>query len=268
MLCQEIPVRTEGSLPDSKLVVYIQDHSESLYIKERPMVLLCPGGAYAYTSDREAESIALQFLAMGCHAAVLRYSTAPAVYPTQLKELAWSVKLLRDKAAEWHILPDKLIVQGCSAGGHLAASLGVFWKEKWLGEAVGADPGQIRPDALLLCYPVITSGEFAHRDSFQNLTGGDTSRWEKLSLEKQVNEDTPRTFIWHTFADAAVPVENSLLFVNALCGHRIPVEFHLYPEGRHGLALATELTAGADGGHIQPECASWVELARTWLKNL
>ena len=69
MLCQEIPVRTEGSLPGSKLVVYIQDHSESLYIKERPMVLLCPGGAYAYTSDREAESIALQFLAMGCHAA-------------------------------------------------------------------------------------------------------------------------------------------------------------------------------------------------------
>ena len=268
MLCEEIPIRMEGSLPDARLAVYIQEYSDSLYIKERPMVLLCPGGAYAYTSDREGESIALQFLAMGCHAAGLRYSPAPAVYPAQLKELAYAVKLLRDRAKEWHILPDKILVQGCSAGGHLAASLGVFWQEAWLGEAIGASPEEIRPDGMILCYPVITSGEFAHRESFRNLTGGNDALLEKLSLEKQVNEGTPRTFLWHTFEDASVPVENSLLFVEALCRYRIPVEFHLYPQGRHGLALATELTAGADGGHIQPECASWVELAHTWLKNI
>lgn len=268
MLYKEIPLHLEGSLPEAKLVVYIQDYSEGLYVKERPLVLLCPGGGYAYTSDREAESIALQFLAMGYHAAVLRYSPAPAVYPTQLKELAYSMKYIRAHAAEWHIGRDKIVVQGCSAGGHLAASLGVFWTEEWLGRAVDTVSEEIRPNGLLLCYPVITSGEFAHRGSFDNLTGGDDSLLEKLSLEKQVNAHTPKIFLWHTFTDGSVPMENSLLFVSALRKYNIPTEFHLYPEGRHGLALANELTAGEDGGHVQKECTSWVELAHTWLKNV
>lgn len=268
MVYQEIPLQLEGSLPEAKLVMYIQEYSEALYIKERPLVLLCPGGGYTHTSDREAESMALQFLAMGCHAAVLRYSPAPAVYPVQLRELAYSMKLIRAHAKEWHIIRDKIVVQGCSAGGHLAASLGVFWGEEWLGKAVDADSEELKPNGLMLCYPVITSGEFAHRGSFDNLTGGDDSLLEILSLEKQVNAHTPKTFLWHTFTDGAVPMENSLLFVSALRKYNIPTEFHLYPEGRHGLALANELTAGEDGGHIQKECTSWVELAHAWLKNI
>lgn len=268
MLYKEIPLRLKGSLPEAKLVMYIQEYSEALYIKERPLVLLCPGGGYEHTSDREAESIALQFLAMGCHAAVLRYSPAPAVYPVQLREVAYSMKFIRAHAEEWHIIRDKIVVQGCSAGGHLATSLGVFWREEWLGKTVDASPEEIKPNGLILCYPVITSGEFAHRGSFDNLTGGDDSLLEKLSLEKQVNAYTPKTFLWHTFTDGAVPVENSLLFVSALRKYNIPTEFHLYPEGQHGLALANELTAGEDGGHVQEECTSWIELAHVWMKNI
>lgn len=268
MFYKEIPLHVEGSLPEAKLVIYIQEYSEGLYIKERPLVLLCPGGGYGHTSDREAEPMALKFLAMGYHAAVLRYSTAPAAYPVQLKELAYSMKYIRTHAEEWHISQDKIVVQGCSAGGHLAASLGVFWQEEWLGSSVSAKSEELRPNGLMLCYPVITSGEFAHRGSFDNLTGGDDSLLEHLSLEKQVNAHTPKTFLWHTFTDEAVPVENSLMFVSALRKYNIPTEFHLYPKGRHGLALASELTAGEDGGHIQEECESWIELACTWLKNI
>ena len=116
----------EGSSPEAVLVVYIQNYYTEMLVQERPLVLLCPGGGYNHLSVREAESEALQFLAMGYHAAVLKYSVAPAKFPTQLCELAWAMKYLRSKASEWHIVSDKIVVQGSSAGGHLAASLGVF----------------------------------------------------------------------------------------------------------------------------------------------
>lgn len=269
MFYREIPIQIKGSLPGAKLVLYIQNYSEGMLIQKRPMVVLCPGGGYNHLSDREAESEALQFLAMGCHAAVLHYSVAPAIYPVQLTELAWSVKLIREHVAEWHVEEEKIVVQGSSAGGHLAACLGMFWTEEWLQKAVLASSAdEIRPDAMLLCYPVITSGEYAHRGSFEKLTGGDEKLSEKLSLENCVNANTPRTFLWHTFTDGSVPVENSLLLVSALRRQNIPTEFHLYPKGHHGLALAGPLTASRDGGHMQKECESWILLARTWLESL
>ena len=285
----EIPVQVEGSLPGASLKVYIQDYSADMHIQERPMILICPGGGYEFVSDREGESIALSFMAMGLHAAVLRYSVAPAKYPVQITELAFAMKYIRSHVKEWHIIEDKIFVQGSSAGGHLAASLGVFWKEEWLWKCVGAESAEeIRPNGMILSYPVMTSGEYAHRGSFDNLLGkssdeklektgsektcSDTTQaeevlLEKLSLEKQVTADTPPAFIWHTFTDDTVPVENSLFFVSALRKYDIPTEFHMYVKGVHGLALATEQTASAGGSHMQTECASWTELAHTWLKT-
>ena len=167
-------IELPGSQPYAKLVTYIQDDSAEIGIASRPLVLVCPGGGYEFTSDREAEPLALQFLAMGYHAAVLRYSVAPAVFPMSLCELAWSVGLVREHAEEWHVNPEQIIVLGCSAGGHLVASLGVFWNRDFLAKALGAEGGDRRhwrPDGLILCYPVITSGEYAHRGSFENLIG-------------------------------------------------------------------------------------------------
>ncbi len=265
-------IQVKGSLPEAKLVTYIQDYSDAMKMQKRPLILICPGGGYQYTSDRESESIALQFLAMGYHAAVLRYSCAPAKYPTSLLELASAMLLIRGNAEEWHVDAERIVVQGCSAGGHLAASLGIFWDEEFLAHELGLegpDHEILRPAGMILCYPVITSGEFAHRGSFQNLLGDrEEELAEKLSLEKQVSEKTPRAFIWHTFADGSVPVENSLLLVGAMRRAGIPTEFHMYPVGGHGLALATRLTETSDGRHVQEECASWVGLAETWLKHL
>lgn len=268
---ETFPIQVEGSRPYAELTVYLYEHSGEIAIETRPLVLVCPGGAYAFTSDREADPLAMQFLAMGYHAAVLRYSYAPAVYPTALTELAYSMALIRRNAPGWYVNPEQVMVLGCSAGGHLAASMGVFWKEEFLAEALGLRKEEqrlLRPDGMILCYPVITSGEFAHRGSFQNLLGEREAELSaKMSLENQVNADTPPAFIWHTFEDDAVPVENSLLFVGALRRAGVPVEFHLYPKGCHGLSLASRLTQNMGRNAIQPECASWVGLAHTWIER-
>lgn len=272
MINETFPIQAEGSLPDTRLITYIQDHYQEIDIQTRPLILICPGGAYAYTSPREGEAFAMQFLAMGCHAAVLKYSCAPAVYPTALTELAASMKLIRENAEKWHV--DNVIVLGCSAGGHLAASMGVFWDEDFLAEAAGiqgSDHSLLRPDGLILCYPVITSGDFAHRGSMDNLLGPDRcekKEWlEKMSLENHVSPKTPKTFIWHTFTDGSVPVENSLMFVSALRKAGVNTEFHMYPVGGHGLGLANRLTQNPGGMAVQEECTTWIPLVKTWIES-
>ncbi len=269
MLYKEISLHSELNPTDAKLILFIQNYSKDMLVQKRPMVILCPGGGYHHISDREAESIALQFMAMGCHAAILRYSVYPSGYPAQIKELALSMKIIREHASKWHIDENKIVVQGSSAGGHLAMCLGVFWKKEWLYQSAGVQSAdRIKPNGIILCYPVITTGEFSHKGSFEHLAGDDKELLMELSLENQVNEDTPSTFIWHTFTDESVPVENSLLMVNALRRKNIPTEFHLYPQGGHGLALASPLTASRDGSHMQKECESWIGLAQTWIMGL
>lgn len=265
-----IQMKQEGTIANGKLYTYFLDNSEELYDGLlRPIVIICPGGGYAMTSDREAELIALQYMAMGCHAAVLRYSVAPVRFPAALLELALSVKYVREHAKEYYVDESKVIVQGFSAGGHLAASLGGFWNTEMLSEMLGADNRWFQPNAQILSYPVITSGKFAHRGSFENLLGEENEELlEKLSLEKQVNEDTPQTFIWHTYPDETVPVENSLLFVQALREHGISAEFHMYSVGRHGIGTGGKLTAGKNNAGLQKECETWMGLAKTWIENM
>jgi acetyl esterase/lipase len=119
-----------------------------------------------------------------------------------------------------------------------------------------------RPDALILCYPVISSGEHGHVGSFNNLLGedADSSLREKYSLEKRITADTPPTFLWHTGEDAGVPVENSLLWCLGLRKYKIPFELHVFPEGRHGLGLGVDPAV--------PEIKVWPELCATWLKKM
>ena len=183
-----------------ELYTYFLRNSQEMNPKrKRPVVLICPGGGYYKVSDREAEPIAMQFLARGYHAALLRYSVSPVRYPEALVQLADAVRYLRENRDRFGIDPDRIILQGSSAGGHLAASLGVFWKREFLSRLLDTDSETLRPNGLILSYPVITSGEFAHRDSFVNLLGEEARKEEKLgeqSLELQVNPDTPPAFLW------------------------------------------------------------------------
>jgi acetyl esterase/lipase len=127
-----------------------------------------------------------------------------------------------------------------------------------------------QPNGMLLSYPVITSGEHAHRDSFVALL---QERYEeltdKMSLEKQVTEFTPPAFLWHTFEDDTVPIENALLFSNAMNEKKIPFELHIYPKGWHGLSLATEETRSCnDLRDLQTACQNWITMAGTWIRSL
>lgn len=219
------------------------------------------------TSNREAEPIALQFNSMGYQAAVLRYSCAPAVYPTALCEVAQSVKLIREHAEDWNVDAEKIIVMGFSAGGHLAASYGVFWNESWLTEKMQCDKQLLKPNGLVLCYPVISSKEkIAHQDSIKNLLGESYPEMkEQVSLEDKVGKHTPKTFLWHTFTDPVVPFWNSFRFAEALGKAGVPMEYHLYPQGGHGLSLANEQTANEEGKGVEKVCQSWVPLLRSWM---
>lgn len=262
-----------GAVPNGcqpKLYTYVLDNYPDIDPdRHRPAVVICPGGGYEMTSDREAEAIAVRLNALGFQAFILRYSVAPSVFPRALAELAYSVALVRERAEEWHVDPHRITVGGFSAGGHLACSLGVFWKENFLSSILKRETALWRPNSLMLCYPVITSGEFAHQGSFVNLLGDRYEQFlNRVSLETQIDENVPPTFLWHTYEDETVPVENSLMLAWALKRHNIPLEMHIYQHGGHGLSLATEETKWVGHNGVQPECANWIELFATWAKGL
>ena len=272
MIHKKIEIKARGMEAVGNLFTYFLDSSIEMRPNEkRPVILMCPGGGYEMTSDREAEPMAMQFLAMGYHVAILRYSVCPVRYPAALLQVAESVLYLKEHADEYHIDPEKIVVQGCSAGGHLAANYGIAWNSPFLTKRMGMenDPERLCVAGLLLCYPVITSGEKAHEESFRNLLGEQyEEKKEELSLENQVTPDTPPTFLWHTATDETVPVENSLYFFQACLQQGVSAELHIYPVGGHGLSLANEETCRANGIGVQKECQSWIGLAQTWLEEI
>ncbi len=267
MRMEQFQMTVEGSLPYANLCVYLQETGLEGEVP-KPLVLICPGGGYSFASRREADPMAVKFLSMGYQAAVLTYSCAPAVYPTALLEVAQSMKIFHEHATEWNIDPAKIVIAGCSAGGHLAGSLGVFWKDPWLAEAAGTDSEVLRPAGMILCYPVITSGGHANIGSLETLLG---DRYDELkeaqSLEKHVTKDTVPAFFWHTYTDTCVPVENSILMVLAMKQYNIPAEFHMYPDGQHGLSTCEGLLPSDPGYEAQQTCHSWLELVHTWMRN-
>lgn len=257
---------------EARFVGYVIDNSDEIDPKRRrPAVLVIPGGGYVMTSDREAEPIALKFVGAGYNAFVLRYSCKPSVYPTALCEAAEAMRLIRAHADEWHTDPDRIAIIGFSAGGHLAANLATAVGDDDLAEH-GYDADAVRPNALMLGYPVITSGPLAHRGSFNALLGEDRKddqTWlDKLSIEKHIDAKTPPVFVWHTVPDDCVPMENTMMLVSACKAAGVSAEAHLFPEGGHGLALGTEETAWGAEGNIFPCIQIWPELAIDWLGRL
>jgi len=177
--------------------------------------------------------------------------------------------MLRECADKWFIDPERILIQGSSAGGHLAAMVSTYWHSTELAKILGATPEMIRPNGQILSYPVITAGTFRNESSFKNLLGSqaEESLEEACSLELNVSEYTPKTFIWHTYEDSSVPVQNSLLYVNALVKAGVPVEFHLFPKGHHGLGTATDLSRSKDGRGVQVQCGQWMDLVKAWIDH-
>lgn len=233
----------------------------------RPMLVIFPGGGYHFCSDREADPIASAYLASGFSTCILRYSVRtspdePALGDLPLQEAAETVRYVRAHASDWSIDPDKITVIGFSAGGHLAASLGVHWNRPSRLPSAGAS---CRPNGLILAYPVITAGELTHRGSIENLTGieGFSSQDSLYNIPSYVGADMPPAFIWHTFADELVPVENSLELASAMRRAGRPFALHIFPCGQHGLS-----TAEAEVGGGPEDVRQWLSLSVSWLQSM
>ena len=235
-----------------------EDYDTLAAHKVRPALVICPGGAYRWRSPREKDPPALEFLSMGYQVFILEYSCgdqAGEYHP--LRELAETVRVLREHHEAWHIDPGKIAVLGFSAGGHLAASLGALWNDPELGL-----PSDSRPDALVLCYPVVSTREFAHGESVQWVTGGDGALLEKLHIPGRVTGAFPPTFLWHGGEDGSVPPENSLMLAAELRRHGVPFELHLFETGGHGLSTCTLEVETPD-----EVCRAWLSLCKTWLNR-
>lgn len=253
------------------ITTYIKDiYSDYQDAFNRPLIIICPGGGYDHHSPRCGEPIAIKMLDLGYNALVLRYSYEPIRFPASIYEMAYTVKYARDHAKEWDVDPNKIIVAGFSAGGHLAAYYGTNWNsdliKPLLEDCLKCDNEYVKPNGMLLGYPVITSGEFAHVGTFNHMLGDKVEELkEDLSVEKLVGKDTPPAFIWHTFEDGSVPVENSLLIAKAMREQEIPFDLHIFSKGCHGLALGTRETASKNLKHYEPMVSPWPELFKNWM---
>lgn len=263
MKVEQIRLSEYGTL--TALLHEKSDEMQNDAAEKRTAVILCPGGAYSSCSDRESDPPAIAFLNMGCQVFVLRYAVAPHAGNKQpLQELASSVKLVRGNAEKWQVGEHKIAICGFSAGGHLAASLGVHWNDPDLLRRCGTEnPRQLRPDALILGYPVITAGKFAHQGSIQQVSRNCREEKSYWSLENMVTDQTPPAFIWHTMDDPAVPVENSFLFAEHLHQAGVGCECHFFASGPHGMSTATE-EVGTPSKHVH----EWLDFCQSWLEVL
>ncbi|WP_394699298.1 alpha/beta hydrolase [uncultured Sphaerochaeta sp.] len=246
------------------LTGYLQDFTQDGGIRNiRPTVVICPGGAYRFLSERERDPVALYFLSLGYNVFILDYSVkedASGLNP--LMEASEAFIKIREHAVEWMCDPYHVAILGFSAGGHVAASLAILHDHPRLKAIFDTKEGLNRPDVAILCYPVITTGELGHQESIDWVTGKNEEDKELFCLEKQVSESTVPCFIWHTVTDPSVPVENSLQLASALQTYKIPYELHLFAQGGHGLSMCNQ-----EVGTPNQACQQWVGLCTTWLND-
>ena len=224
-------------------------------------IVVCPGGGYAGLAPHEGHDVAVWLNSIGVTAVVLKYRLGRFGYrhPVMLGDAQRAIRTARAKAAEWKIDPNRIGIMGFSAGGHLTSTAATKFDN---GDPNASDPIErqsSRPDVAILCYAVVTMADpFAHAGSRKNLLGDAPSPEliDLLSNEKQVTDQTPPTFLFHTEDDKAVPVENSLLFAAALRKAKVPHELHVYETGRHGVGLAP----------TNPALSTWTKLLENWLR--
>jgi acetyl esterase/lipase len=226
-------------------------------------MVICPGGGYGGLAAHEGEAYAVWLNQQGIAGFVLKYRLGSSGYrhPRMLQDAARALRTVRFHAADWKLDPKRIGIIGSSAGGHLASTLLTHFDA---GRPDAADPIErvsCRPDLGVLCYPVITMGDQTHRGSRDNLLGKDPSPEliQELSNQLHVTKETPPCFIFHTWEDAVVPLENSLEFAAALRRAMVPFELHIYEHGAHGMGLGTKSADAAQMHAWTHECQRWLD---------
>lgn len=240
------------------LTPYLPDGAAS-----QAALVICPGGGYGALMAHEGEGYALWLCEHGVTCFVLKYRLGSDGYryPCEFQDVTRAMRWVRAHAADFKIDPHRVGVIGSSAGGHLAATVCTHFDA---GNPAAEDPVEkesSRPDLGILCYAVITMGRFTHQGSKDNLLGKNPSPElvALLSNETQVTSNTPPCFLWTTDADQLVPMENTMMFAEALRRHGVPFDLHIYQNGRHGLGLG----GGAPYDHLHP----WTADLLFWLKQ-
>ncbi|MFT3870853.1 MAG: alpha/beta hydrolase [Nibricoccus sp.] len=203
-------------------------------------LILCPGGGYRHLYIGENGGPETQFFnALGVTVFVLKYRVK-TLHPAPLLDVLRAIRIVRSRAADFGIKPERIGVFGASAGGHVAASAATFWDDPAGQSGDPIDAVNARPDFVILVYPVITmDASRTHKGSRENLLGPNPSPEliDRLSLERHARKDMPPVFLAATMADTSVPVENSLHFYQALRDAKVPAEMHVYGKGSHGDSL-------------------------------
>ena len=272
MIHERIDLYAYFHLPRGKksrgyLNTYVPYNSPEMPEKTRPAMLVVTGGGYQFLSDREKEPVALRFTDLGYASFTLEYSLDVA-FPVPFLEGCMAMAYIRENAKKYCVDEKHVCAVGFSAGGHLTGMLATLFADDAVKKALGER--NVRPDAVILSYPVITSDpHFWHEGSIETISGGDPVLKEKLSLEKRVTKDSSPAFLWHTAEDDAVPVNNSLFMASAYAGQKVPFELHIFEKGPHGLSIANIETAWGenDAVLINQEVSAWVKLADRWLKK-
>ncbi|MBQ8309289.1 MAG: alpha/beta hydrolase [Clostridia bacterium] len=240
-----VDLKAEYGLQGGTLTCLVADRPFDAEVEwKRPALIVVPGGGYAYTSKREAEPIAFEFLARGFHTFILDYRTGAqnnVRYPEQLLELSAAVDYVKKHSGELCVNKDEVFAIGFSAGGHLVGNLAIEYAS--VPEKAGK-PLDCKPTAVGLCYPVI-SKIHGHQGSFVNLLDGYSEEAQAellktLNLNEAVTENTPPAFLWATATDGAVPADNALRYALALAQNNVPYELHIYPKGSHGLSAGNK----------------------------
>lgn len=227
----------------------------------KPCVIICPGGGYRIlASTHEGTDIAKKFNEIGVHAYILYYRIPDSLCQVDrtyapLQDAQEAIRMVRKNSTSWGIDPQKVGIMGFSAGGHLASTAATHFQKDYLNMNDGAN---LRPDFQILMYPVISFRSFGHKGSALNLLGKNPSE-ELLHLfsnEEQISENTPKAFLVHAADDKAVPVKNSLVFVENLTQFNVPTDLHVYAKGGHGFGLNNKTTK-----------ESWFDRLTEWLKT-
>lgn len=265
-LAQEIPLWPQGAPgalgTEPKDIPTVTFFPADAQTASGAALVICPGGAYAKLAEHEGRGYAEFFAKNGVACFVLKYRLGSDGYrhPRMLEDAARAVRFVRSKAADFKIDTKRVGIVGSSAGGHLASTLATHFDA---GNPAAADPidrESSRPDLAVLCYAVITMGDNTHAGSRKNLLGDNPSPElvRSLSNELQVTPQTPPCFIWHTWEDPVVKVENSLDFAVALKKAGVPFDLHIYQKGGHGLGLGKNLPPGQ---HLPwtGDCIYWLK---------
>ena len=233
-LWPETPGQTEKDIPT--LTMYRPDSSKTT----GAAVIICPGGSYRGLAKHEGEDYALFLASYGITALVLKYRLGPVYgYREITADASRAMRIARAGAHRWKLNPNKIGIMGSSAGGHLASTMMTHFDNGDPASPDSIERVSSRPDFGILCYPVISMGAIGHPISREQFLGPNPTEElvKRFSNELQVTSSTPVCFLWHTFEDTTVSVDNSLEFAKALKKDGVPFDLHIYEQGRHGLGL-------------------------------